>query len=495
MATMVAVDLGAQSGRVALAGSTASGSSVAEVHRFANEPVRLDGDAPLGRARAVPRASSTGCAAAGARRAASTRSASTPGASTSASLDRRGRLVAQPGALPRRAPLRRVEPALARIPPRELYERTGIQLMPINTVFELAAMAAERDPALDDAETLLMIPDLFHYWLARHARRRAHERDDDAVPRRAHGRVGRRPARAPRRPAGLLPELVEPGTPLGPLAATRRGDGLGARGRRGRHARHGVGGRGRAVPPARLGVRQRRHVVARRRRARRAADHRRDVRREPHERRRRRRHLPPAPERHRALAPRTSAAGAGRRGARRSLRRARRAGARRAAPLRSLIDPDDPSFAAARRHAASASPTFCAAHGPAAARGPRAVARCILESLALKHAEVVDLLARVTGRDAAGAPRRRRRRPQRAALPLDRRRRRPARARRPRGGDAASGTCSSRRSRSASSARSHEAREVVERLVRAGGVRARAVGRLGRGARRGSPSSSPPTRR
>ena len=25
-------------------------------------------------------------------------------------------------------------------------------------------MAAERDPALDAAETLLLIPDLFHYW-------------------------------------------------------------------------------------------------------------------------------------------------------------------------------------------------------------------------------------------------------------------------------------------------------------------------------------------
>ena len=53
---------------------------------------------------------------------------------------------------------------LARVPARELYDRTGIQLMPINTVFELGAMAAEADPALDAAATLLLIPDLMHYW-------------------------------------------------------------------------------------------------------------------------------------------------------------------------------------------------------------------------------------------------------------------------------------------------------------------------------------------
>jgi len=58
---------------------------------------------------------------------------------------------------------------LERIPPRELYERTGIQLLPINTIFQLAAMAADADPALEAAERMLLIPDLFHYWLTGNA--------------------------------------------------------------------------------------------------------------------------------------------------------------------------------------------------------------------------------------------------------------------------------------------------------------------------------------
>src|SRR5206468_2700034 len=55
--------------------------------------------------------------------------------------------------------------SVSEVPARDLYERTGIQLIPINTVFELGAMAAERDRALEAAETLLLIPDLMHYWL------------------------------------------------------------------------------------------------------------------------------------------------------------------------------------------------------------------------------------------------------------------------------------------------------------------------------------------
>ena len=46
----------------------------------------------------------------------------------------------------------------SRLSPRELYERTGIQLLPINTIFELAAMAAEHDPVLDAAASVLLIP-------------------------------------------------------------------------------------------------------------------------------------------------------------------------------------------------------------------------------------------------------------------------------------------------------------------------------------------------
>jgi rhamnulokinase len=56
-----------------------------------------------------------------------------------------------------------VERVLLDIPPRELYATTGVQLLPINTLFQL--VAARSTPAILGARTLLMIPDLVSYWL------------------------------------------------------------------------------------------------------------------------------------------------------------------------------------------------------------------------------------------------------------------------------------------------------------------------------------------
>ena len=44
------------------------------------------------------------------------------------------------------------------MPVEEVYETTGIQLLPINTLFQLLAL--EGSSALERAETLLLIPDL-----------------------------------------------------------------------------------------------------------------------------------------------------------------------------------------------------------------------------------------------------------------------------------------------------------------------------------------------
>ena len=51
-----------------------------------------------------------------------------------------------------------VERALARVPGRELYATTGIQTMPINTVFQL--LADEGSAALAAAERIALVPDL-----------------------------------------------------------------------------------------------------------------------------------------------------------------------------------------------------------------------------------------------------------------------------------------------------------------------------------------------
>jgi rhamnulokinase len=67
-----------------------------------------------------------------------------------------------------------------------------------------------------------------------------------------------------------------------------------------------------------------------------------------------------------------------------------------AAPLRSLVDPNDVAFSEPGempRKIADA----CRASGQPEPAGPAETARCVLESLALKHAETVELVASVTG--------------------------------------------------------------------------------------------------
>ncbi len=47
----------------------------------------------------------------------------------------------------------------------DIYRRTGIQFLRFNTLFQLIAMRRDHSPLLAGAEHLLMMPDLFHYWL------------------------------------------------------------------------------------------------------------------------------------------------------------------------------------------------------------------------------------------------------------------------------------------------------------------------------------------
>lgn len=166
MATMVAVDLGAQSGRVSLGRFDGERLSVIELHRFENVPVTVHGrlywdvlrlyDGVLDGLRAAARETGGHVNSIG---------VDSWGVDFGL-LDCAGRLLGNPIHHRDSRHQRGVEAVLARVPARDLYELTGIQLMPINTVFQLGAMAAAGDPMLEAAETLLLIPDLLHYWLS-----------------------------------------------------------------------------------------------------------------------------------------------------------------------------------------------------------------------------------------------------------------------------------------------------------------------------------------
>ena len=56
-----------------------------------------------------------------------------------------------------------MERVFHRVPAARIYEETGIQFMPINTLYQLIAL--ENSPAFASADRLVLIPDLLAYWL------------------------------------------------------------------------------------------------------------------------------------------------------------------------------------------------------------------------------------------------------------------------------------------------------------------------------------------
>jgi rhamnulokinase len=159
--TVAAVDLGASGGRV-IAGHVGPGVlDLREAHRFPNLPVDTAGTLYwdiLGLYRDVLaglRAAADGCELA---------SAGIDSWGVDYGLiDSAGAMLGNPVHYRDRRTDGAVEFLLGRIPARELYEVTGIQQLPFNTVCQL--LAAEGTPQLGAAATLLLIPDLLGYWL------------------------------------------------------------------------------------------------------------------------------------------------------------------------------------------------------------------------------------------------------------------------------------------------------------------------------------------
>ncbi|HVT10859.1 MAG TPA: rhamnulokinase family protein [Fimbriimonadaceae bacterium] len=110
-----------------------------------------------------------------------------------------------------------MEALFKRVPRDRIYERTGIQFMALNTIFQLIAHEKHAPGILGKTRTLLLMPDLIHFWLCG---RRASELTIASTTQLFDPR-GRcwdeELIRECGLPRGIFQEIVEPGTPLGPI--------------------------------------------------------------------------------------------------------------------------------------------------------------------------------------------------------------------------------------------------------------------------------------
>ena len=160
---ILAFDFGASSGRAILASYEDGRIAMREIHRFSNDPVMVRGvfywdvlrlffEIKQGVTKAVHEG---GFEAIG---------IDTWGVDFGL-LDNKGRLMGNPVHYRDTRTVGMMEKTFETIPADELYNRTGIQLVKLNTLFQLVALREQDPQQLEQADTLLLMPDLFAYLL------------------------------------------------------------------------------------------------------------------------------------------------------------------------------------------------------------------------------------------------------------------------------------------------------------------------------------------
>jgi rhamnulokinase len=216
---LLAFDLGAESGRGVLGLFDGRQVSLQVVHRFPNEPVRiLDAlhwdvlrlQREMLNALRVAATDFGGIDSVG---------VDTWGVDF-ALLGRNGTLLGNPRHYRDPHTEGTLEKAFSRVPRAELFRQTGIQFMRFNTLFQLLALQRDRSPLLDAAETLLFMPDLFHYFLTgikvnEYTDASTSQMLDPFTRTWAYELV-----QTFGLPVKILGTLVQPGTVLGPLRSS-----------------------------------------------------------------------------------------------------------------------------------------------------------------------------------------------------------------------------------------------------------------------------------
>jgi rhamnulokinase len=213
--TVIAVDLGAESGRVMAVQHGDGTLRLHELHRFANTTVAVRGtlhwdvlrlwhDIQAGIARGMARhPASIGVDTWGV---------------DFALLDSAGDLIGSPVHYRDRRTDGMMELVFARVGQARVFEQTGIQFMPINTLYQLMSLVERQAPQLAIARSFLTMPDLLNYWLTG---TQACEFTNATTtqlfnPRAAAWATDLMDALAI--PRSIFPQIIQPGTHIGTYA-------------------------------------------------------------------------------------------------------------------------------------------------------------------------------------------------------------------------------------------------------------------------------------
>jgi rhamnulokinase len=210
--TVLAVDIGAESGRVMAVHYDGHSLQAEELHRFPNLSVNINGTLTwdfLSLWHHVQKGIEKG------RQHQPVSLGVDTWAVDFGLLDRTGNLISNPVHYRDSRTDGMMEAVFARVPKAEVFAQTGIQFMPINTLYQMMSLAVADSPQLQIAETFLTAPDLLNYWLTG---AKVCEFTNATTTQMLDPRTGTWAFEMLDRlgiPTKILPEVVLPGTQLG----------------------------------------------------------------------------------------------------------------------------------------------------------------------------------------------------------------------------------------------------------------------------------------
>ena len=222
----IAVDLGAESGRVMLGSVSADELVLEEIHRFNNGPIEEGGSLRWDFNRLLSEVKT------GISKAVKTARAQVWGIGIDSwgvdfgLLDADGKLIENPYHYRDSQTNGMMEKAFELMSKREIYENTGVQFMQFNSVYQLLAMRLNNSIALAKAKSLVFIADLFSYYLCGKIFGEYSLASTSQFMDMRTGQWSREVLDKLSLPIGILPKIVRPGIVVGQLGA-RVGSGLG----------------------------------------------------------------------------------------------------------------------------------------------------------------------------------------------------------------------------------------------------------------------------
>ena len=213
----LAVDLGAESGRVMLGTVSAEKLDLQEIFRFPNQPIEEDGrlkwnfgelfsQIKTGIAKAIKQSdgeiSGIGVDSWGV---------------DFGLLDENDQLIENPYHYRDSRTDGIMEKAFALMSKRDIYENSGLQFMQINTVFQLLSMQLANSEVLAEARKLIFIADLVSYYLCGRAYAEYTLASTSQLMDMKTGQWSQQIFDKLGLPVAIMPEVVKPGTVVGQL--------------------------------------------------------------------------------------------------------------------------------------------------------------------------------------------------------------------------------------------------------------------------------------